>query len=100
MRYVDGHAIFRDGTKIPYRPPANTLDPRYATCAEHRVACDCREAEYAEDVAEYRAEWLDFRKALADVIAGHPACCCQCTACELARHVHLTHLSTGDHCND
>lgn len=46
---------FWDGTTVVYTPPRNTLDPRFAVCSEHRPACDCREAEWAEQRAEWRA---------------------------------------------
>lgn len=42
-----------------YDIPKNTLDPRYAACTDHHVACDCREAEHAELVAELHAEFHD-----------------------------------------
>lgn len=41
---------------IRYRPPRSTMDPRFLACTQHRVACDCREAEHAEEVAELRSE--------------------------------------------
>lgn len=100
MRYQDGHIQFHDGTRLAYDQPKNTMDPRYKSCTTHHTACICREAEYAEEVHEYRTEWRGFRDALAEVIAEHAACCCQCTACALARRLGLTHLSKGDHCND
>ncbi|WP_157904258.1 hypothetical protein, partial [Parafrankia soli] len=65
-----------------YDVPKNTLDPRYAACADHHVACDCREAEFselraelldelrlereahAEDVAELQAELREYRQVI------------------------------------
>lgn len=92
--------VFADGTTLDYRPPINTLDPRHAACTEHRVGCDCREADLREDIVDSRAELDGLRKALTEVLAGHAACCCRCTGCEIARRVHLTFLTTGDHCRD
>jgi hypothetical protein len=40
--------------EIRYKPPTSTVDPRYAACRQHRVACDCREGHMAEDRAELR----------------------------------------------
>jgi hypothetical protein len=91
---------FADGSTSDYRPPINTVDPRFAACTEHRVGCDCREADLREDIVDNRAEWEGFRKALTDVLAGHAACCCRCTGCAIARATHLTHLASGDHCHD
>lgn len=91
---------FADGSTVDYRPPINTVDPRYAACKEHRVGCDCREADLREDIVDNRAEWEGFRKALAEVLAGHAACCCRCSGCAIARAVHLTHLASGRHCHD
>lgn len=42
----------KPGPEIRYRPPRDTLDPRYSACVRHHVACDCREAELAERIAE------------------------------------------------
>lgn len=101
MRRADpGHVRFRDDSQQPYIVPKNTLDKRYGACTEHRVACDCREAEYAEEVHEYRAEYLAFRDALKAALVGHASCCCRCTGCEIARAVHLSHVGSGDHCRD
>lgn len=46
-----------------YDVPKDTLDPRYAACTDHRVACDCREAERAETIAELLAELQEYRRA-------------------------------------
>jgi hypothetical protein len=92
--------VFADGSTSDYRPPVNTLDPRYEACTDHRVGCDCREADLREDIVDIRAEWQGVRKALTDVLAGHPGCCCRCPGCEIARRLHLTHLASGEHCRD
>lgn len=97
VRSINGEAVFHDGTRIAYQPPANTLDPRYLACTEHRVACDCREAEYNEDIAEYQGDWRMFQKVMAEVLADHIGRCCQCTGCQIARRLHLTSLTKGSH---
>lgn len=56
---------------IAYTPPRNTEDPRYAACAAHRVACDCREAEIAEWAWEQRDEWRILGNAGASALVGH-----------------------------
>lgn len=99
-RASPGHVRFRDDSEQPYVQPKNTLDERYAACTEHHVACDCREAELAEDIHEYRSEYLAFRDALKTVLVGHASCCCRCTGCEIARAMNLTHVGSGDHCRD
>lgn len=53
---------FWDGTTIVYTPPRNTLDPRFAVCTDHRPACDCREAEWAEQRAEWRGAAAEARQ--------------------------------------
>lgn len=96
-------------------PAANTLDPRYPTCAEHRTACVCREATLNEEIAELRGQLLQVRKVVAEVLAGHrthqwsptrelkcscdfvtwtrdyddEAGVCQCTGCQIARKAYL-----------
>ncbi len=85
--------------KVVYTPPKNTLDPRYEACTEHRVACDCREAEFAEERDESRAEWQALREAFEEHLAGHPTwlydaegderLSCQCTGCRIARAAHI-----------
>lgn len=57
--------------KVAYVPPVNTCDPRYAACTEHHVACDCREAEFAEESAERRAERRETQQAFETILAGH-----------------------------
>jgi len=42
--------------EVRYRAPKSTMDPRWEACHNHRVACDCREAEMAEQIAELRSE--------------------------------------------
>lgn len=82
---------FRDGTCVDYKGPANTLDPRWRACTSHRVACDCREAELREDLAEYNAQLRETRNAIAEICAGHPDGC-MCTGCQIARRLHLDHV--------
>ncbi len=54
-----------------YEVPRDTMDPRYAACTEHRPACDCWEAELAEQIGEYRAEQEAVRRAAARLLVGH-----------------------------
>jgi hypothetical protein len=76
---------------VNYTPPRDTLDPRYNLCAAHHVACDCREAEFAEERREYRLERQYLRDQIEHVLAGHPTYAdagqvpCQCTGCRLVR---------------
>jgi hypothetical protein len=100
--------------KVAYVPPRNTLDPRFAACTEHRVACDCREAEFAEYRQEAQYEARGLQKALDTILAGHatyavtytrrvigwdgdrpveeyveaPEAQCLCTGCQIARAIH------------
>lgn len=92
-----GVVRFRDNTEVAYQVPHNTLDPRYPLCTEHRVACDCREAERQEDIAELKAELRQVKEAARDLLEGHdvhgdegPGC--MCTGCQIVRRAHL-HLS-------
>ncbi len=93
---------FRGGPgkeRVVYTPPKNTLDPRYEACTGHRVACDCREAEFAEERAEYRFERRAIQEAFDEHLAGHPTRlwddkgnelpACQCTGCRIARAAHI-----------
>lgn len=45
---------FRDGARIVADPPRSTMDLRYVVCSDHRTACDCREAELSEQLADLR----------------------------------------------
>lgn len=95
--------------------PKNTRDPRWAACTSHRVACDCREAVFAEDVSELRAERDMLLGALRKELAGHATWTytalgerdkqaeCKCVGCVIARrlpefpiggYVFTTHTST------
>ena len=94
---------FYDGTTQAYTPPRNTVDPRHAACTEHRPACDCREAEFAEDRSECRARLRGIENAAEEILAGHAtyswrrepvtgeevAAHCMCTGCQIARQGHL-----------
>jgi hypothetical protein len=100
---------FRDGTVLPADPPHDTCDPRWAACAEHRTACDCREAELNEDRAEYRAMYQAVIDAAANVLAGHPTnnfnrdepdgsirdTGCMCTGCRIVRASFLPLTQAG-----
>lgn len=96
-RPVGGLFARNKGRNLPavaYTPPKNTLDPRYAACTEHRVACDCREAEFAEHKQEARAEWQRVDDVIVSTLRGHatwprtptdPGCLC--TGCQIARRL-------------
>jgi hypothetical protein len=78
--------------KAAYVPPQNTLDPRYAACTHHRVACDCREAEMAEDRHEFWLAQKQLAEVAGQILAGHPtrgsvagAKSCMCTGCQIVR---------------
>lgn len=86
---------------VAYVPPKNTLDPRYDACTEHRVACDCREAEFAEERAEQRMERKQMQDAFSEILAGHvtrnydsDAPGCMCTGCQIARACHIYPTAT------
>jgi hypothetical protein len=60
------------------------------------VACDCREAEFAETVSGLRHEMRATQKAFAQVLKGHQTWAytvngedefaqCQCTGCQIVR---------------
>ena len=79
-----------------YTPPRNTGDPRARACANHRVACDCREAEWAEYLSENRLAWRELQEAAREILRGHAtrtyrdgAAPCQCTGCQIARAAHI-----------
>jgi len=99
VRYADGRTEWRD-------LPRNTIDIRYAACHDHHLACDCREAMLAEDIAEYRAMFRDLEQAILIAIKGHQTYAytgqsdigwsaeddfgqCKCQACAIARAAHI-----------
>jgi hypothetical protein len=99
---------FHDGTVFAADPPADTCDPRWKACTEHRTACDCREAELNEDRAEYRAMYQAVIDAARNVLAGHPThnfnrnlddsirdTGCMCTGCRIVRAAYLPLTHTG-----
>lgn len=57
--------------KVAYTPPKNTLDPRYRECTDHHPACDCREAEMAENITEWRNEYQALKAVVLKHIEGH-----------------------------
>lgn len=94
---------------VAYVPPRDTMDPRYRACTDHHVACDCREAEHAEQVAEHVAEWKRLRDVARVLLAGHQVerpwstsyeswrfPLCDCTGCRLHRAVGLLRLGDID----
>ena len=81
---------------IVYTPPRDTCDPRARACSAHRVACDCREAEWAEYRSESVAERRHLREVAREVLAGHLTHAylenqtpCQCTGCQIVRAAHI-----------
>lgn len=97
---------FRGGPRYPhepfgptahalYTPPRDTMDPRYRDCTDHHPACDCREAEWAEDRHEYRAQYKDIQDAFDEALKGHATRTydgsrpCQCIGCRIARDAHI-----------
>jgi hypothetical protein len=99
---------FQDGTKVAYTPPKSTMDNRWRDCTEHHVACDCREAELAEYIAELRAMLKDAQDAARTILAGHATYAyengangddreigCMCTGCRIARKAYLITYHEG-----
>jgi hypothetical protein len=87
---------FRGGPSVAYTPPKDTCDSRYKACVHHRVACDCREAEFAENLSEWRAERRMTENAINEVLRGHQTWAfnddgrdemaeCRCTGCQIVR---------------
>lgn len=82
-----------------YDRPRDTMDLRYAGCTQHHPACDCREAEFAEELFERAAALDGIEDAAQRVLAGHHTyawrrdpvtgedvfCGCMCTGCQIAR---------------
>lgn len=90
VRYVTGPTVWRD-------LPRNTLDIRYVACGNHHLACDCREAERAEEIGEHRAMYREVESVILAAIKGHSTygftaggfedelAECKCAACGIAR---------------
>lgn len=55
---------FRGGSpaRLVADPPQSTMDLRYLVCTDHHTACDCREAELNELIAEARFEAIVQRR--------------------------------------
>ncbi|WP_063039673.1 hypothetical protein [Nocardia pseudovaccinii] len=90
----------RQPVAVTHSPPTSTSDPRYDRCTEHRLACDCREAERTEELFELRAEYWHLRDLLTALIDGHPTQVfengehrrdleCRCQLCAFARQARL-----------
>jgi hypothetical protein len=99
VRYAGGRTEWHD-------LPRNTLDPRYADCFAHHLACDCREAWLAEDIGEWRLMFRELERAILAAIKGHQTYAytgtddsgwsgedefaqCKCQACVIARSAHI-----------
>lgn len=103
-----GYRATRVDLPLPSPLPKNTLDPRYVACVQHRTACDCREAEHAENIAELKAEHQAIKQAFEELLRGHATWVeppgrnglfdrrlqCQCTGCQIARRVYLGYANT------
>lgn len=70
-----------------------------SACSDHHVACDCREAEWAEQRNEWRYAAKELQDAVDEVLVGHPTwqwspegqmfTGCMCTGCQIARAIHI-----------
>jgi hypothetical protein len=99
---------FYDGTKQAYDVPRDTMDPRYKACTYHHPACDCREAELSEQIAELRGELKGITDVARDVLAGHAIWAyedgpngersigCMCTGCQIVRVGYVLRHAEGD----
>jgi hypothetical protein len=103
---------FVDGSFLPFTPPRDTCDIRYAACREHRTACDCREAQFAERVREQAMELREINAVIGEVLKGHPTFApvdfldafqdvadesgpvCRCTGCVIVRDLYRRHVAT------
>ena len=88
--------VYFRGREIRYADlPHDTRDLRWKACPEHRLACDCREAETAEHLSELRGELKYLRRIFDEVLKGHATHGpndfdqCSCTGCEIARRTGL-----------
>ncbi|MEV6154965.1 hypothetical protein AB0L53_31950 [Nonomuraea sp. NPDC052129] len=80
--------------------PKNTMDPRWLACTNHHTACDCREAELAEELNEVRVELRHILTVLQEELADHatwaytadnrddPIAQCKCFGCKIARRIY------------
>ncbi|MEV1167397.1 hypothetical protein [Nonomuraea sp. NPDC049784] len=80
--------------------PKSSLDPRWRACADHHRACDCREAELAEEIHELRWDRDHMLRMLREELAGHATWAysddderdliaeCKCTGCKIARRIY------------
>ncbi|SDL74757.1 hypothetical protein SAMN05421874_12878 [Nonomuraea maritima] len=84
--------------------PKNTMDPRWRACADHHPACDCREAELAENLAEVRWERDHMLRVMREELAGHATWAyrnnnerdllaeCKCTGCVIVRRIEFASI--------
>jgi hypothetical protein len=71
LRTITFQSGSRHSVRQAYDTPRDTMDRRYRLCTDHHPACDCREAELAEQLGEYRAEETQMRRAAARLLVGH-----------------------------
>lgn len=95
--------VYFQGQHVRYANlPRNTLDLRWLACREHRLACDCREAELAEGLQEMSGELRHLGHVFDEVLKGHATWGrndfdrCSCTGCQIARAAHMRLWSTED----
>jgi len=95
IAYFRGQPVAVNGS-----PPRDTTDPRYGRCTDHRLACDCREAELSEQITENRFARNELRDHLEAAIVDHPTRVildgyprpdldCRCQGCVFARALEL-----------
>lgn len=86
---------YNGGVRGTYDLPKSTFDLRFTACADHHLACDCREADIAEAWAEHRDEINILYNAILDAIKGHNTyaldqfAMCKCPACGIARKANV-----------
>jgi hypothetical protein len=93
---------------VIYAPPRDTMDPRWAACLDHHVACDCREAEWAERLADMTNELRYQSDAAWRALQGHQVAyprdeypgtwpLCLCSGCVIHRECWLLPPNAIDH---
>jgi hypothetical protein len=120
ITFHGGPRAIREPGNLPktvYLPPKNTMDPRFLACTYHHPACDCREAEMAENLAEWRHEYQALKAIVLRHAEGHridadwtyrqvfdrwengvqvwryerdDQALCSCVACQIAREAYIS----------
>lgn len=88
--------VYFRGNEVRYADvPRDSRDLRWKACPQHHLACDCREAEHAEELQEFHGEFRYIRQIFDEVLKGHATDGpndfdrCSCTGCEIARRTYL-----------